>query len=544
MPLTKPKRSLTRPPLAGPYDSRAAGYDNNVHPDVWSQINETFSEHLSYQGVYAGGTTYQLNDLVVDSNGHLYRYINAASASGQALTNTAYWLPFITAGDTINPLWFGFSPSATASANTAALQAAINAADSSKKALVCYHPGPFAIDPAVTIQFKDHDVDMSNVVLSVTSPTTITVLVQHPSGGANLILGRSIRLPKIAGTKAALGWANASTGIRIVNLYQSQVYIPHVANHQIGLQVSGTSGQGTSDNVITLGNIENNRTGVRLYNLDDTGWVNENLFLKGRIWMWGDEGTGVASSRAILIEDRSSGSIPNANIFLQPDLEGDGWEFNAEIQGVDNAIEYGRWETTTPKVKYTSQGAHIVQRNRIQGGYQVGTIVFTKSGNVQDNHWDAALQLHRTGDLRLENRNSSSDPVLLAYEAATDSLTAGSNDWSANLSSLFYRGKAKAHTYPTIELDHSNGRIKLGFGTSALYQIIECYWDGAASWLRVTGDDLLIDNQHLRINNGAWDGGHLILGSYHLWIDGTGDLRIKSSAPSSDTDGTVVGTQT
>lgn len=33
------------------------------------------------------------------------------------------------------------------------------------------------------------------------------------------------------------------------------------------------------------------------------------------------------------------------------------------------------------------------------------------------------------------------------------------------------------------------------------------------------------------------------LGAYALWVDSTGDLRIKNGAPSSDTDGTVVGTQ-
>lgn len=41
-----------------------------------------------------------------------------------------------------------------------------------------------------------------------------------------------------------------------------------------------------------------------------------------------------------------------------------------------------------------------------------------------------------------------------------------------------------------------------------------------------------------------WNEGHMTLGSYHLWIDASGRLRIKSSAPTSDTDGTVVGTQT
>jgi hypothetical protein len=32
-------------------------------------------------------------------------------------------------------------------------------------------------------------------------------------------------------------------------------------------------------------------------------------------------------------------------------------------------------------------------------------------------------------------------------------------------------------------------------------------------------------------------------GTYSLWVDSSGRLRIKSTAPTSDTDGTVVGTQ-
>jgi hypothetical protein len=44
--------------------------------------------------------------------------------------------------------------------------------------------------------------------------------------------------------------------------------------------------------------------------------------------------------------------------------------------------------------------------------------------------------------------------------------------------------------------------------------------------------------------NSGWDKHPLTLGSYYLWVDATGDLRIKNGAPASDTDGTVVGTQT
>lgn len=41
----------------------------------------------------------------------------------------------------------------------------------------------------------------------------------------------------------------------------------------------------------------------------------------------------------------------------------------------------------------------------------------------------------------------------------------------------------------------------------------------------------------------AWDGNHLRLGTYDLWVDSTGKLRIKNGLPTSDTDGTVVGAQ-
>jgi hypothetical protein len=50
---------------------------------------------------------------------------------------------------------------------------------------------------------------------------------------------------------------------------------------------------------------------------------------------------------------------------------------------------------------------------------------------------------------------------------------------------------------------------------------------------------------HLRtIGDGLWNGEHIVMGGQHMWIDSSTRLRIKSSAPTSDTDGTVVGTQT
>ena len=52
-----------------------------------------------------------------------------------------------------------------------------------------------------------------------------------------------------------------------------------------------------------------------------------------------------------------------------------------------------------------------------------------------------------------------------------------------------------------------------------------------------------MSNKLDRLSGSAWDGAHPILGQYHLWIDATGDLRIKSSQPTSDLDGQIIGLQ-
>lgn len=75
------------------------------------------------------------------------------------------------------------------------------------------------------------------------------------------------------------------------------------------------------------------------------------------------------------------------------------------------------------------------------------------------------------------------------------------------------------------------GALYLGSSLDTLIQRIGANMAGMAA-----GDSFYLD--------GTYNGGHLQLGSYHLWVDGSGNLRIKSSLPASASDGTVVGTQT
>jgi hypothetical protein len=54
-----------------------------------------------------------------------------------------------------------------------------------------------------------------------------------------------------------------------------------------------------------------------------------------------------------------------------------------------------------------------------------------------------------------------------------------------------------------------------------------------------------MNTDHIRtLGDGTWNTQHIVMGAFHLWVDSTGDLRLKQGAPTSDTDGTVVGTQT
>ena len=83
------------------------------------------------------------------------------------------------------------------------------------------------------------------------------------------------------------------------------------------------------------------------------------------------------------------------------------------------------------------------------------------------------------------------------------------------------------------------------FGGSAETRKLEIYQSiGGAAFIDGSGGTSVTGGGFgVTIGDGTWNSDPLKLGSYYLWVDSTGDLRIKSSAPSSDTDGTVVGTQ-
>lgn len=60
-------------------------------------------------------------------------------------------------------------------------------------------------------------------------------------------------------------------------------------------------------------------------------------------------------------------------------------------------------------------------------------------------------------------------------------------------------------------------------------------------WLTTQGE--MYADRRFKAGQSAWNFNPLILGVYYFWVDSSGRLRIKNGAPASDTDGTIVGTQ-
>jgi hypothetical protein len=98
-------------------------------------------------------------------------------------------------------------------------------------------------------------------------------------------------------------------------------------------------------------------------------------------------------------------------------------------------------------------------------------------------------------------------------------------------------GTKTVRFFRTTEATGTSRIIVNSPGTASSQHIINANSD--ATFCRVAGS---LGAGH-ETTGGLWNTGHLQLGPYHLWIDNTGRLRVKSTAPTSATDGTVVGTQ-
>lgn len=200
----------------------------------------------------------------------------------------------------------------------------------------------------------------------------------------------------------------------------------------------------------------------------------------------------------------------------------DMFRFNTADQLIINSAGFDTYfkgnviiDVNAKKLYGRSTGGAVAQLIQMDGADRVA---LSQAGTEVISHGHITL----ADDIRVKWGNSTDMSMYYLGSSNLGILSIGPS--TVNLAFQFWNGTSAENMcvmYPNAGINFFyNNNQKLGIISDGIY---------------VTG--------HIKNNSGAWNAGHIILGGYHIWIDASGRLRIKSSAPTSDTDGTVVGSQ-
>ena len=122
--------------------------------------------------------------------------------------------------------------------------------------------------------------------------------------------------------------------------------------------------------------------------------------------------------------------------------------------------------------------------------------------------------------------NTASEPFNQTpfFFNADSALASGGN-------AMIVNSKRKSESQPRLIIDESS----ITFGDGSNSPDVGFVRSGENLLSMINGDSFKVE--------GKWNGGKLILGYYRLWVDSSGNLRIKNGEPDSDTDGIIVGSQ-
>lgn len=156
--------------------------------------------------------------------------------------------------------------------------------------------------------------------------------------------------------------------------------------------------------------------------------------------------------------------------------------------------------------------------------------------NLAFQHWNGAVAenmciMYPDGGIRFYYDNAKKASVEIAGLSIWDGVTESRWYYDSNVVILrnLHHGGGVA-----LQAEDSSGVNKnILFGDT----------DGSTEIYAFGNKVLDVGGSGCTITSGTWNSTHLVLGNYHIWVDATGDLRIKNGAPTSDTDGTVVGSQ-
>lgn len=389
-----------------------------------------------------------------------------------------------------------------------------------------------------TLQCKGSVIPTADYAVYVQADKTI--------GTSGLLQNVKIKVPRVLNVdKPAIGWSGQCKGVCINNVDSSMIDLKNaIAWFQIGLWITSYPGAaGTAYNDFYLGRIVFNQVNMLIQPVS-TGYVNENNFFSGKL---GDTTTDRSTDYLAILPPTGQGfGGPNANKFYGLTVE-DGGEGNLAVHillgGLFNVFIGTRFEFigAKGKIRFWRENGNEPTDNLFIGGYSYDDFDVTATTGTPS-PTNKFKDVGRSPDIdgRFLPIYSSvvtggNVPYHRLYESNRNLFTATVNDtdWIYQLTNgggIQTKNAAAAHAQAQLVGD----RLYLGNGSSGI---------DSQPFLKEVDGAIGTSAHDLIAGNGEWSGPKLRMGSWRLWVDASGRLRIKFGAPTSDTDGTVVGTQ-
>lgn len=380
------------------------------------------------------------------------------------------------------------------------------------------------------------NLDAEGAMFIVDHDLPIAVVVGKSDN--RVLYDKKIRLPIVC--KKHKDWSINCTGVQLLNLHSCCVEVTKIKDFTIGLHIASFS-QGNVHNEYYLRQLDNNKINILLEPLNTDGWVNENNFFGGKFNHNSAEGTEVSGVRHIMLSSQNH-SINN-NVFYKPSIEGNTPEFHIELfNSVQNMFISPRYETcgTYPKIKIAGKSSKLPSSGNVfLYGYGASSVIVTEGDHSNKNQFFTDdKQIIRgsssdSGIIVISNSSSSVNPALTIFAPGYDLHDSNvlKDKYAVNIGPDYTRLKRPEEHFDRLRFDHVYSRIYLGNGS------IEPSFHMCA----YGAEDVIVKGGNLYFD-GTWNGSKIVLGTFQLWIDSMGKLRMKDGPPISDTDGTIVGT--
>jgi len=487
-------------------------FDANGAPLVGGKLYSYTAGTTSPLATYvdSAGTTTNTNPVILDSRGEANVWLGAATykLALYSATNVLIWtvdditdtlavlaasggsalVGFLPAGtgavtttvqtklrESVSVKDFGADPTASASVNTAAIQAAADYCESTG-ALLQGAPGTYSTNGTITLNCSG---DLSEMTISCPGATVSPAVRVGKTTGGQSGLRLLLKLPKVNNSsKTVPGWSgfDSAIGVDIANLYFSEITIPRVFGFGINLYVGGYNSTGNAYNNFHILQLVDGKVNLKLGGRDANSWSNENNYFCGAFARSSSEGTSPITGAYSIWLDGVTGTGVNNNVFYKPSVETDSDEFQFNFADAqNNTVINPRFEVTGGgRVRFFSSISGDTSDNVFIGGYQSAGINYTFAGSTspQNKYYGS-----RTGDsldftgngVAIVNRTSagSTAPHLQGFGPGQNALgkSSASTDWTYRLYADGMQFKRSGESFQRLEFDGNGSNIWIGDGT-------------------------------------------------------------------------------